>query len=360
MSFLVSLLVFMLAAQVLKAQLVATGYPSLSKQGSYSEDVYRISADTSVRDARKAGAEVVKQVANPLVSGLLYPLLQALDEEYLHVDAQFGGVDQRKIFVMAERILPRLGYRKRIHLMNPMVPGLTGDKMSASEAASKIDLLESSSSVQAKLATAACPPGQRAAEGNGVLAFIKFVVFPLVNLAAPGSGVKVGDMSFATFNDLEAAYVAGVAEVSPEALRACIFEHLDPRIEVVRQRFTEPRLLKLLSDAYPADDAHCVEKHAAESGSASLTAVFSDDGLTDLKNRLSSIESQLPSLEPSSLKSIADLLLLNLESLQPLTSRRVLRCMWSIAPSGVPHLGHTLPLRLLARLSCISGVHVNV
>lgn len=71
---------------------------------AYSEDVYRISADASVHDARKAGAEVVKQVSNPLVSGLLYPLLQALDEEYLRVDAQFGGVDQRKIFVMAERV----------------------------------------------------------------------------------------------------------------------------------------------------------------------------------------------------------------------------------------------------------------
>jgi len=28
----------------------------------------------------------------------MYPLLQALDEEALDVHAQFGGVDQRKIF----------------------------------------------------------------------------------------------------------------------------------------------------------------------------------------------------------------------------------------------------------------------
>ncbi|KAH9278072.1 Tyrosine--tRNA ligase, cytoplasmic [Echinococcus granulosus] len=327
---------------------------------AYSEDVYRISADTSVRDARKAGAEVVKQVANPLVSGLLYPLLQALDEEYLHVDAQFGGVDQRKIFVMAERILPRLGYRKRIHLMNPMVPGLTGDKMSASEAASKIDLLESSASVHAKLATAACPPGQRAAEGNGVLAFIKFVIFPLVNLAASGSGVKVGETHFATFEELEDAYVAGVAGVSPETLRACIFDHLDPRIEVVRQRFTEPRFSKLLSDAYPADEAMCAEKHASESAGSSLTATFKDDRLTALKSCLFSTESQLPSLDATSMRSVADILTLRPEALKSLKPRRVLRCMWSIAPAGVPHLGHTLPLRILAQLSRIVGIHVII
>lgn len=50
----------------------------------------------------------------------LFKGLQALDEEYLKVDAQFGGVDQRKIFTMSEKYLPQLGYAKRIHLMNPM------------------------------------------------------------------------------------------------------------------------------------------------------------------------------------------------------------------------------------------------
>ena len=57
-------------------------------------DVYRLSAIVTEHDAKKAGAEVVKQVESPLLSGLLYPGLQALDEQYLGVDFQFGGVDQ--------------------------------------------------------------------------------------------------------------------------------------------------------------------------------------------------------------------------------------------------------------------------
>lgn len=75
----------------------------------------------------------------PLMSNLLYPILQALDEEYLDVDVQFGGVDQRKIFMFARENLPRIGYRKRAHLMNPLIPGLgeTG-KMSSSEPLSKV------------------------------------------------------------------------------------------------------------------------------------------------------------------------------------------------------------------------------
>lgn len=90
----------------------------LSKE--YTLDVYKLSSIITEHDAKKAGAEVVKQVSHPSLSGLLYPGLQALDEEYLKVDAQFGGVDQRKIFTFAEKYLPQLGYQKRIHLMNPM------------------------------------------------------------------------------------------------------------------------------------------------------------------------------------------------------------------------------------------------
>jgi tyrosyl-tRNA synthetase len=60
----------------------------------YCLDVYKLSTLVTEHDAKKAGAEVVKQVESPLLSGLLYPGLQALDEEYLGVDFQFGGVDQ--------------------------------------------------------------------------------------------------------------------------------------------------------------------------------------------------------------------------------------------------------------------------
>ena len=81
-------------------------------------DVYKLSSLTSERDAKKAGAEIVKQTANPALSGMLYPLLQVLDEQYLDVDVQFGGLDQRKLFTAAKEWLPKIGYKERAHLMN--------------------------------------------------------------------------------------------------------------------------------------------------------------------------------------------------------------------------------------------------
>ncbi len=44
----------------------------------YTLDVYRLSTMVTEHDAKKAGAEVVKQVEHPLLSGLLYPGLQVM------------------------------------------------------------------------------------------------------------------------------------------------------------------------------------------------------------------------------------------------------------------------------------------
>lgn len=108
--------------QVIRAMLQAVGVrteqlrfvrgSSYQKSPDYVMDVYRLCAVTSEHDAKKAGAEVVKQSANAPLSGLLYPILQILDEEHLGVDVQFGGVDQRKLFTAAKEWLPKLGYRQ--------------------------------------------------------------------------------------------------------------------------------------------------------------------------------------------------------------------------------------------------------
>lgn len=48
----------------------------------------------TMKNAEHAGAEVVKESESPLMSSLMYPGLQCLDEQHLGVDFQLGGVDQ--------------------------------------------------------------------------------------------------------------------------------------------------------------------------------------------------------------------------------------------------------------------------
>lgn len=150
---------------------------SYQLSAEYTMDLFRLSSVVTEHDAKKAGAEVVKQVANATLSGLIYPLMQALDEEHLGVDAQFGGVDQRKIFALAAEQLPKINYKERAHLMNPMVPGLAGGKMSSSDPDSKIDLLDSPEAVKKKLKKAYAVPTE--IEGNGIVSFVEYVLLPV-------------------------------------------------------------------------------------------------------------------------------------------------------------------------------------
>ena len=87
---------------------------------------------------------------------------------------------QRKIFTFAELYLPRLGYAKRAHLMNAMVPGLAGGKMSSSDPNSKIDFLDSPELVKKKIKLAFCEPGN--ITENGLLSFVKAVLIPISQL----------------------------------------------------------------------------------------------------------------------------------------------------------------------------------
>jgi tyrosyl-tRNA synthetase len=149
----------------------------------YTMDRFKLEGITRINVAQKAGAEVVKQTDDPTLGGLIYPLMQALDEQYLDVDAQFGGVDQRKIFTFAMENLPKIGYSVRAHLMNSMVPGLgEAAKMSASDPDSKIDLLDDAAAVEKKLKKAKCVPKE--VEGNGVIAFVEHVIFRALALKA--------------------------------------------------------------------------------------------------------------------------------------------------------------------------------
>jgi len=225
----------------------------------YTLDVYKLCAATSLREAKKAGAEVVKQEENPKLAPILYPLLQALDEEYLKVDAQFGGVDQRKIFAYASDFLKKVcNYESRIHLMNPICPGLNGPKMSSSEGG-KIDCLESAKQVKKKINAAHCVeaevivtnPKTGETSLNGILAFNKFVVYPCFLDGEPliMERKEQEPLTLPTYQDLEDAFGAGL--IHPKDLKDSTAGHINRVLDFCRAEFQKPEMAGLRAAAYP-------------------------------------------------------------------------------------------------------------
>jgi len=217
----------------------------------YIFDTLKMSTLASVHDCTKAASDVVKQSENPKLSGLIYPIMQALDEEYLKVDIQYGGIDQRKILMFAREYLPKIGYERRVEVMTPLIPALTeGGKMSASVKASKIDLIDDEKEVKSKLNAAFCPEG--IVEDNGVLAFCKYVIFTIKKDKGEELVIKRpekwgGNLSYKTYEELEKDFAA--KKLHPMDLKQAVAEEVNKLLEPIRKRMKGKE--DLIKKAYP-------------------------------------------------------------------------------------------------------------
>ncbi len=215
----------------------------------YIMDVLKMSSFVTINDCKKAASGIVKFGENPKLSGLIYPIMQALDEVYLNTDIQYGGIDQRKILMFARENLPKLKYKARIEVMNPMIPGLEGEKMSASIESSKIDLLDDEETVNNKVKNAYCEAG--VVEGNGILAFLKYVIMTIKS--DKGEKFKVGrdkkyggDLVFNNYEDVENAFLN--KKLHPLDLKNAVAFEINNLLKPVRKNM---KILKKLSkEAY--------------------------------------------------------------------------------------------------------------
>lgn len=220
----------------------------LSKE--YILDVFKMSSEVTMRNALKASSDVVKQGDNPKISGLIYPLMQALDEVYLDVDIQLGAVDQRKIFVLAREFLPKLGYKPRVEVMIPFIRGLTETgKMSSSDNSSKIDLIDNYDVIKSKLKKAYCEEGN---PENGILDFAKLLI--MTQKQDKGEEFVInrpekfgGPLKFKTAEELEQAFTSKA--LHPMDLKQGVAEEVNKLLEPIRQKFVGKE--QLIKEAYP-------------------------------------------------------------------------------------------------------------
>ncbi len=225
---------------------------------NYTMDVYKYGNMTTITEAKRAGTEVVKQTENPLMTSLLYPLLQTLDEEYLNVDMALTGNDQRKINTMSRDNMQKLGYKKRVHLMNHIIPGLScvktnGEltKMSSSDANGKIDVLDTEKNIRKKVNKAWCVEGDII--DNSVLKLIDNLIFKILcRLNKPfeiNRDEKYGGkLSYNDFKTLEKDFED--KKIYPEDLKLGFADFLINLLAPIRNKFNSQELTELKNKAY--------------------------------------------------------------------------------------------------------------
>lgn len=214
----------------------------------YVMDLLTLSQRVTARRAWRSMTMVAREQEDPLVSQMIYPLMQALDILYLKVRIAIGGTDQRKIHALTREVFSsdvplRVEKYTPTAIHTPLLPGLTGGKMSSSIPKSHIAAHDPPEVIREKLMNAYCPPGsedQYDDEGklkNPVLAIVKHFILPeagrfMIRRSRAAGG---GEVEVISYEQLEGMYRRG--EVHPMDLKDAVANYLIEEFSEVRETF---------------------------------------------------------------------------------------------------------------------------
>ncbi|RUM34564.1 MAG: tyrosine--tRNA ligase [Archaeoglobus sp.] len=213
-----------------KAKFVLGSSYQLEKD--YTLDILKMARITTLNRARRSMDEVSRRKDDPVVSQMIYPLMQALDIAHLRIDLAVGGIDQRKIHMLARENLPKLGYPSPVCLHTPILLGLDGQKMSSSKG-NYISIKDSEEVVIKKLKKAYCPAGR--VDGNPVIEIMKYHIFPRFEKVVVEREEKFGgDVEYSSFDELIKDFESG--KLHPADLKMAAAKYLNKLLENSRKK----------------------------------------------------------------------------------------------------------------------------
>jgi tyrosyl-tRNA synthetase len=196
----------------------------------YELNVLTLSQAITLNRAKRSMDEVGRQMEAPTVSQMIYPIMQMVDIASLGVDAAVGGIDQRKIHMLAREYLVTAGYPAPVCVHTPILNGLDGKKMSSSSG-NYISVADTVDDIERKCQKAFCPPE---CEENPVLQILQYHVFPRVPEVVVRRPAKFGgDRTFTGYAEMEEAYRKG--EIHPLDLKKTVARYLSDVLACVRE-----------------------------------------------------------------------------------------------------------------------------
>lgn len=211
---------------------------------AYVHDLLKMATGITVNRATRSMQQVARDMENAHVSQLIYPIMQAADIKHLGVDISYGGIEQRKINMLAREELEKVGYRKPICIHTPLIVSLGGPetKMSSSKPETIIAVHEDAKSIEDKVKKAYCPAGS--AENNPILDVFKFFIFARKDKIVIERPEKFGgNLEFKSYGELEKAFKEGL---HPMDLKGACAKYLIEYLKPVREHFEKnPAVLKV-------------------------------------------------------------------------------------------------------------------
>jgi len=197
----------------------------------YTYKIYELALSTTLTRAKRSMAQITRDSKDHKVAEVIYPLMQVLDMIFLDVDVALGGMEQRKIHMLARESLPRMGYEAPVCLHTPLLHGTDGsDKMSSSKA-NYIAIDDEPDVIKKKLQKSFCPQGL--VEGNPVIEIAEHFIFTEDKTLLIERPEKFGGNLKLSYQDLLEIYAKN--ELHPLDLKNSVIKRLIEILEPVRE-----------------------------------------------------------------------------------------------------------------------------
>ena len=142
----------------------------------YTDKVYKLATMTTLKRARRSMDQVSRADDNPKVASVVYPIMQTVDMAALNVDIALGGMEQRKIQMLARENLEKIGENVPVCIHTPLLHGLDGDAKMSSSNGNYIAVDDSVEEITKKINKSYCPQGE--IDGNPMIEIAESFVYP--------------------------------------------------------------------------------------------------------------------------------------------------------------------------------------
>jgi len=203
----------------------------------YVKDVLELGLNSTLNRALRSMQEVARDIEHATVSQVIYPLMQIADVKALGADIAYGGIEQRKIHMLAREILPAIGCEKPVCIHTPLLVSLQGPgcKMSSSKPETIIMLHDEPDAIRKKVNSAYCPVE---AEGNPILQVAEFILFPHLGVLKVERPEKFGgNVEYKEYKSLEKDYLGG--KLHPADLKETVAKTITEFLAPVRKAVAE-------------------------------------------------------------------------------------------------------------------------
>ncbi len=203
---------------------------SFQTHADYTTQVYQLALLTTLVRAKRSMAQITRDAEDHKVAEVIYPLMQVVDMVFLETDLALGGMEQRKIHMLARENLPRIGHQAPVCIHTPLLHGTDGSEKMSSSKGNFIAIDDTPEDIKKKMKKSYCPAGE--VEGNPIIEMAQHFIFSRQDHILIKRPEKFGGNLELSYSELLEMY--GEGNLHPLDLKNAVTEYMIEFLEPVR------------------------------------------------------------------------------------------------------------------------------